>query len=153
MVPVITDTKLSEKLVGLFNWAFSSHSSLIWKRQHYPWRLLIYSRHSWLLSSKCSNRVSDRRRLCKLNTEVKREMFCKKNLLISDLLNRILPKFVNWYPFLITFICKLSKGSSVRNGNVLNVLQEAVNSLLKEINSLKKGWGKKLCKGFSHLEQ
>ena len=132
----------------LFNWAFSSHS-LIWKRQHYSWRLLIYSRHSWLLSSKCSNRVSDRRRLCKLHTEVKREMFWKKNLLI---LNRILPKFVNWYTFFITFICKLCKCSSVRNENVLNVLQEAVNCSLKEIDSLKKGWGKILCNGFSHLE-
>ena len=35
MAPVITDTKLFATLVGLFTWAFSSHS-LIWKRQHYP---------------------------------------------------------------------------------------------------------------------
>ena len=141
MVSVITDTKLSAKLVGLFNWAFSSHS-LIWKRQHYPWRLLICSRHSWLLSSKCSNRVSDRNRRCKLHTEVKRELFCKKNLLIGDLLNRILPKFVKWYTFLLLLFVNYAK-----------VHQEAVNSLLKEIDSLKMGWGKILCNGFSHLEQ
>lgn len=88
-----------------------------------------------------SNRVISHCRLCILITEVKREMFCKKNLLISDLLNRILPNFVNWYSFFITFIRKLSKlckGSSALNEHESNVLQEAVNSLLKEIDSYKK---------------